>query len=828
MANIQTNTPTSLAKVAVAAQSAYVSRDLPARSGESRQYQAVTLDIIAVKSNHLLVQERQSGQKLLLDQSALQSSANTSFAKGDSLVLLSMNQKTITFVLEKSVPQSPHSLTAVTLKKVANSLSATWPDIPANTFKQKSPVILSQVNIAINTQQANTLAAAIVSLASATGQPTLKVNTTAESYLVKSTIVQPNAALTRQTPLALSDSRANTLSLMVNTQANNYLRLDIPLNAKLSGNSPALSTSTIAQLKELGSANQKLNIQFDVSSKRTLIVDITSTASPKVQLSASALKDVNQLLLGQFNNMKQVLANLVVTPQSHNLTKGIVLEANTANLQGLGPSMKQHLTRGVSMSALQNANILVSQHQQKAHQIEVSLLAKPTLVKLDNAQLEVFNVKLGAAQQAARSVTSVESLAQSTKSENVYSKNPTAALLDMRHKIDKSSSKLDINVHKNDTLNSASSNASNAPTLAIQGKLTQLLKDQLSAILAAKELDTGAAAGKLSVLQASIYSELNQLLPKAHTMSESLPSLLKQLHLLGKGATGDLKMFLQQLIQQVNEHIPTTDGAEHAAGIDVMDEAQELIFSQSARSIKDMLSASMLPNVSNSAVQALGAIGSQGGLINGLVAMLQASLQAKLLSQQPQLLSALLQSSALAKRMPTAAASNKTNNGQAKLLQDLSTLDPKGNLIGELNKVLSGHSLHKMSGAEASLQQNDSFYYVLPNLFSPQHKDIEIVIKREHSSNNKEQQNQQSWQLSMKLDIGKRGEILAKVKLAGNTLDLNMYASSSTLKETIVNYLPQLNTRLTSLGLLVKPQCFLGKIPDTLHKTNFQAVQTYV
>jgi hypothetical protein len=37
-----------------------------------------------------------------------------------------------------------------------------------------------------------------------------------------------------------------------------------------------------------------------------------------------------------------------------------------------------------------------------------------------------------------------------------------------------------------------------------------------------------------------------------------------------------------------------------------------------------------------------------------------------------------------------------------------------------------------------------------------------------------------------------------------------------------------LNRRLESLGLSVKPQCYLGKIPNTLHKTDYQVVQTYV
>jgi hypothetical protein len=30
------------------------------------------------------------------------------------------------------------------------------------------------------------------------------------------------------------------------------------------------------------------------------------------------------------------------------------------------------------------------------------------------------------------------------------------------------------------------------------------------------------------------------------------------------------------------------------------------------------------------------------------------------------------------------------------------------------------------------------------------------------------------------------------------------------------------------LGLMVNPKCYVGKIPNTLHKTDYQLVQAYV
>jgi hypothetical protein len=66
------------------------------------------------------------------------------------------------------------------------------------------------------------------------------------------------------------------------------------------------------------------------------------------------------------------------------------------------------------------------------------------------------------------------------------------------------------------------------------------------------------------------------------------------------------------------------------------------------------------------------------------------------------------------------------------------------------------------------------------------------------------------------------------VKLIEEKLDLHIYASNEALKTNIVNMLPHLEKRLEHLGLRMNHKCFLGKIPETLHKTNFQMVQAYV
>jgi hypothetical protein len=71
MTDIQSNTFTSLTKVIDTTQSGYATRGLPTRAPEISQTHALTLNVIAVKNSHILLQEPASGKKLLLEKIAV-------------------------------------------------------------------------------------------------------------------------------------------------------------------------------------------------------------------------------------------------------------------------------------------------------------------------------------------------------------------------------------------------------------------------------------------------------------------------------------------------------------------------------------------------------------------------------------------------------------------------------------------------------------------------------------------------------------------------------------------------------------------------------------
>lgn len=776
MSDVQSTIISSLAKVIDSAQSGYAPKGLPSRVSNEAQSHNITLTVLSAKNNQILLEEQVSGKKLLIDKSALQGASIVSLARGDSLVLVSSNSKYATFVVERNSQQSPNKLAGQALQNVSHSLSLQWPDVPANIIKKAHPVILNQLQLATNTQQAKNLANSIIAIAAKTGQPILAVNTTATVALIDA----------KQTTIDVNAQNVSGIRLNIDAGNKQAITLTIPLTS-------ALSQGVVTELKSKLFTNQQLSLSVDVNSKNGVLTNIRQKGQSKVQLSALAIKEINSALTGQFQQIKQHLSPLVLSPHSPNLHSGIAIAPTEQNLQALGPVIKLQITNGISKQALQSTRILLGQNPQNNNKIQISLVDKPVTLGILNSQLA--DAKINDSNAAKNNII-----------QQIHNTNASTTI-SQNGKVQATASSI--------------YGLTEQPSKALHKKLIEILTLQGNT--------PSAITSKLANLQSAIYSEMNQVLPRSENMGSALPSILSQLQSIGKGAGPELKHLIAQVSMQIKNSLPGTESISGSIPTEFSDSLDEIALSPESRQIKDLLTTPTLPNINGAPIQSINGVNSQSSLVNGLVAMLQASLQAKLIAQQPQLLSTLLQSSQFTQLIPKMMGLSKNTNAQSKILQDLSRLDPKSNLIGELNKVLSNHSLHKLSGAESSLQNQDSFYYTLPNMFSPQHKDIEIVIKREQQAQReKDQKVQQAWQLSMKLDIGESGEVLAKVKLLNENVDLNLYASNQLLKEKILDNLPYLNRRLESLGLSVKPQCYLGKIPNTLHKTDYQVVQTYV
>ncbi|APE03759.1 flagellar hook-length control protein FliK [Alteromonas mediterranea] len=214
--------------------------------------------------------------------------------------------------------------------------------------------------------------------------------------------------------------------------------------------------------------------------------------------------------------------------------------------------------------------------------------------------------------------------------------------------------------------------------------------------------------------------------------------------------------------------------------------------------------------------------------VQGLVALVQLALAGRAMQRQPSLKAQIdapdsIVSKTLANMGVTAQPS--------RVSQDMNQLDGRQQLLSQLKTLLSSHQQNKVANVDSRIQGQDSFYYVLPSL-SQHHSPPELLIKREQGGQNNKhaQAGQRSlWNITMKLDIGDSGQVLAKSKIDKSTITLDLYASNDEVLRRISDTLPYLHRRLESLGLEVENTSFQrGHIPDTLNTRPHQIFETRV
>jgi len=748
----------SLSKVLGSTPSSYTHSDASTRTVPSAQGKALSLTVVSVNDTSIVLKPENSTQSLHLDKSAIKGlSAQHNIQSGDTLTLISNSSNTAIFHLEKTSLSSLKQLPAPLIQALAQH----WNDIPTSALKKAHPDLLSQVTLAASSPLSQKLGSNIIDIASKLGQPKVSIE---RSAVIK----------------AIS---ANSFVLHIdNKNAEKVLKLTLPAT-------PEFLSSFKLQ--------DKVMLTFDANMHKGAIADMT--LNKQISLSNDSLKLINQYLHERPNQIKPLLANLVIDEQSIKPKTAIILNADTASLSKLNSNIKQKLLSQIPSSQLTDAKIVISSAGDQASastsktstnnpNLQLMVLAKPTLVNFASSLLE---------------------------------KLPTYTAT--------------VSVNKNDTYTVASNNAATNVSLKQQNQNVSsgdILRNKLINSIVQSHAASSTNEAKLQAEKTltKVLDSLSLNLKQTHAHSEgiskSLPTLLNKIQELGTIGSNELKQLISNILQNSktgmvnNVHIDTSLNTSQGTLNQPLQDPRQY----SIDDLRQVFTEHALPNLLATNVNS--APNQTGSLVNGLVTMLQASLMAKLAVQQPQL------SAQLVTFLPllTKGNSDKQQTINMKTLVDLHRSDPKGELIAQLNKVLGNHSMHKLAATESTLQGQDSFYYALPNLFSPLHKEIELVIKREQQNNQQNENNdtETQWRLSMKLDIGKKGEVLAKVKLLQENIDLHLYASNEALKSHITNLLPLLQKRLSHLGLKLSHQCYVGKIPESLYKTKFQVVQAYV
>ena len=214
--------------------------------------------------------------------------------------------------------------------------------------------------------------------------------------------------------------------------------------------------------------------------------------------------------------------------------------------------------------------------------------------------------------------------------------------------------------------------------------------------------------------------------------------------------------------------------------------------------------------------------------VQGLVALIQLALSGRAMQRQPGLKTQIDAPDSIVSKT---LANMGVTTQPSRVSQDMNQLDGRQQLLSQLKTLLSSHQQNKIANVDGRIQGQDSFYYVLPSL-SQHQSPPELLIKREQGGQNNKhaQAGQRSvWNITMKLDIGDSGQVLAKSKIDKSTITLDLYASSDEVLKRIGDTLPYLHKRLTSLGLVVENTSYQrGHIPDTLNSRPHQIFETRV
>lgn len=348
-------------------------------------------------------------------------------------------------------------------------------------------------------------------------------------------------------------------------------------------------------------------------------------------------------------------------------------------------------------------------------------------------------------------------------------------------------------------------------SLSTQQLLTQALA-QLNSVRGDSAVRAVAVDNTISALAASqsasqnpinnqIHNQIRQLMAHADSPSEALRAIESALSDSSAIKSHATKALLEQTLKQLQQGLINGQSSD-------------------AQKLKQLLTSSPI-----NTAQLTSAI-STSGLLGGLSRLLQITLVARLVKNQPatsesvsNLFSSLFE------------ASSKTSKSQPlQSAKDINALEQKHQILQQLQRLFSQHHANKVLSAEQTLQGQDTLYYVLPSAIGEARKDIEILIKRhddKESKNKADPSQNKVWQLTMKLAVGELGELLTKVKLNQSELEINFYASSEQLKHRVSDFTPMLVSRLKSLGVCVSStQCQLGKIPDSLMTRPYQIFET--
>ncbi len=755
-------------------QSAYLSHSLGNTTVPTSRTPPIILTVMAFTNDSVMLQEQSGRKNIQINKEQIHGINLNQISKGDKLILLSSDATSAVFELTKG-DSNASSQGKLINSGLADALRKAWPDIPADVLRRVSPEVLSKVQFEVGSQVGVNFADALVKIAKINQQPILdiKFNAIVKKVLSNSFLVQVEAS---NKPVNIKN-----------------LQLSLPL---------------IFELKQTISNGAKLDIQLDASSDKKTAVKLVNKG---VSLSNNGISELNKVINTnpRFRNDLDLLVSKLLFSNVNVKHHDVIIDGSNGNIARLPAGIQNVLSEQSANQPFrkQDSQLIVQPKLAlNKNTVDITWLAKPLILKIDTDSL----TKLG------------DAFVNLAKLDNINTKQDVSLSFEQNNR---TSLKQERTLSTDTLLRRFLSDPYSIQDSATIRKLIAHGTGVNESPDASMKIDVNTAQHKKALLDALsqiIVQEKRSAVLGSDGSTSSLSKVLEQVFTIKQQAQPQLKMMLEKAL-------PILNTLDNRGELDVNQAINELI---NAKTIKDIISASatqpLVQNQTNSLMIQLLGQSSSSGIINGLVKVLTATLLAKLnlsSSELGSMLSSFSNISGGDKKSNT----NKNVNNSTKAIQELNRLDPQGKLFEQINALLSKHRLQKLTSIESTIQGNESLQYSLPNPLSVESKDIEIVIKKEQDQHEeqKKEETQTQWHLSMKLPIGKHGDALAKIKINNQNIALNFYASNAVLKNRIEKYLPLLNQRLEKAGLKIQTHCFVGDIPSSLIKTNLQMVHTY-
>lgn len=311
------------------------------------------------------------------------------------------------------------------------------------------------------------------------------------------------------------------------------------------------------------------------------------------------------------------------------------------------------------------------------------------------------------------------------------------------------------------------------------------------------------------------------LQPQIRDVLQSLKQLSEQTSKPGEGQLQKLSIAVDEIAKNLN--ISDSIKQHIKAQMPQVTPGSDPVPAATSQAIKQLLQTPTMPITPVSLVAASG-----GGMVAGLINLLQVSLAARLNRSNTEVGEKI--QNTISQLVGTSVKSAGPQKASTSGLRDLSQLEQKHNMVKLLSDAINQHSKQKLQNAERTLQGQEAFYYVLPFRQSDSHAPPELLVTREkdeEQTQNKDSAENRAWLLTMKLSVGELGELLAKTKVNDELIKVDFYTSNTRLKDTVLEHLPALKKRFDSLGLTMEiGRCELGQIPEHLAHNPYQILQT--